>query len=171
MDVRDVLQLGNPLLREKCEAVGDAAGSDVAVVVTDLQDTLARCRATIPYGRGIAAPQIGVLKRIIFLNVDNPWPMVNPSIVERSDETMVVWDACLSYLCVFFQVRRNRRINVRYQDLTGKWHELTTEGDLSQLLQHEIDHLDGILALDRMTDIKTMCTREEYERRYRDKSP
>jgi peptide deformylase len=84
---------------------------------------------------------------------------------------MVVWDACLSFLCIFFQVRRHCWIDVRYQDLAGEWHELRAEGDLSELLQHEIDHLDGILALDRMIDIRTMFTREEFERRHRAESP
>jgi peptide deformylase len=60
---------------------------------------------------------------------------------------------------------------VRYQDLQGAWHEIAAEGDLSELLQHEIDHLDGILTVDRMTDVTTLVTREEFELRYRDASP
>lgn len=91
--------------------------------------------------------------------------------MERSPETMVVWDACLSFLCIFCQVTRNEWVTVRYQDMAGVWHEIKAEGELSELLQHEIDHLDGILALDRMTDIKTLCTREEFEKRYRANSP
>ncbi|GMA50408.1 hypothetical protein GCM10025857_17650 [Alicyclobacillus contaminans] len=103
--------------------------------------------------------------------MDKPWPLINPEIVERSPETMVVWDACLSFLCIFCQVTRNEWVTVRYQDMAGVWHEIKAEGELSELLQHEIDHLDGILALDRMTDIKTLCTREEFEKRYRANSP
>jgi peptide deformylase len=171
MAVRTVLQLGDPVLRMVAEPVADPATPEVAVVVKDLRDTLAHWRATTTYGRGIAAPQIGVLRRIVFLNVDRPWPLINPEIVARSPETMVVWDACLSFLCVFFQVTRHCWIDVRYQDTGGTWHELRAEGDLSELLQHEIDHLDGVLALDRMTDVRTICVREEFERRYRDASP
>jgi len=127
------------------------------------------------YGRGIAAPQLGVSLRVIFLRLqgEEPWPMVNPVITERSAEKIVVWHACLSFLSIFMQVERHREITVRYQDLTGEWHE-TCAGDernLSELLQHEIDHLDGILAVDRITDMKTMCTREEFEKRYRAGSP
>jgi peptide deformylase len=107
----------------------------------------------------------------VYLNVDHPWPLINPTIVEHSEETMVVWDACLSFLCIFFQVRRYQRIRVRYQDLTGDWQEMLAEGDLAELLQHEIDHLDGVLALDQVIDLKTMCTREEFEQRYRAESP
>ena len=71
------------------------------------------------------------------------------------------------------QVERHREITVRYQDLSGEWHEIRAdeERNLSELLQHEIDHLDGILAVDRIADMKTMCTREEFEKRYRAASP
>src|SRR5436853_3650454 len=102
--IREVLQLGNPLLREAAEAVADPGSPVVAAILHDLRDTLAHWRATTTYGRGIAAPQIGVLKRIVFMNVDgaSPWPLINPAITARSPETMVVWDACLSFLCIFF---------------------------------------------------------------------
>ena len=84
-----------------------------------------------------------------------------------------MWDACLSFLSIFMQVERNREITVRYQDMKGKGHEFRAGDDrnLSELLQHEIDHLDGILAIDRIIDLKTICTREEFEKRYRDASP
>jgi peptide deformylase len=112
---------------------------------------------------------------VIFLRLpgEDPWPIVNPVITERSTEKIVVWDACLSFLSIFMQVERHREITVRYQDLRGKWHEIRAgeERNLSELLQHEIDHLDGILAVDRITDIRTLCTREEFEKRYRAASP
>jgi peptide deformylase len=94
-------------------------------------------------------------------------------ITERSAEKIVVWDACLSFLSIFLQVERHREITVRYQDLSGEWREIRAgeERNLSELLQHEVDHLDGILAVDRITDIRTMCTREEFEKRYRATSP
>lgn len=171
MAIREVLQLGDPRLREVCLPVEDPTSDEVTLVLDDLQDTLRHWRKTTTYGRGIAAPQIGVMQRIVFMNIDKPWPLINPQIIERSPETMVVWDACLSFLCIFGQVTRNEWIRVRYQDQSGEWHEIRAEGELSELLQHEIDHLDGILALDRITDIKTLCTREEFEKRYRTESP
>jgi peptide deformylase len=107
------------------------------------------------------------------LPVEQPWPLVNPEIVERSEEKIIVWDACLSFLSIFMQVERNRTITVRYQDLAGERHEFRAGDDrnLSELLQHEIDHLDGILAVDRISDLKSLCTREEFEKRYRAASP
>ena len=171
MAVREVLQLGNPLLREISTLVEDPCSPEVITCLSDLQDTLAYWRTTTTYGRAISAPQIGVLKRIVFLNINEPLPLINPTITDYSPEKMVVWDACLSFLSIFMQVQRYRQITIRYQDIVGNWHQLPAEGDLSELLQHEIDHLDGILALDRLTDIKTIYIREEFERRYRAESP
>jgi peptide deformylase len=113
--------------------------------------------------------------RVIFLRLpgEEAWPLVNPVIADRSKEKIVVWDACLSFLSIFMQVERHREIAVRYQGLSGAECEIHAgeERNLSELLQHEIDHLDGILAVDRITDIRTMCTREEFEKRYRAGSP
>jgi peptide deformylase len=175
MAVRTVLQLGDPGLREVAKGVENPAAPEIRALAEDLADTLAYWRKTTGYGRGIAAPQLGVNLRVIFLRLpgEEPWPLVNPTITERSTEKIVVWDACLSFLSIFMQVERHREITVRYQDLRGEWQEIRAGEDrnLSELLQHEIDHLDGILAVDRITDIKTMCTREEFEKRYRAASP
>lgn len=171
MPVCEVLQLGDPRLRMVCERVSDPCSLQTAAVLTDMYDTLLHTRAATTYGRAIAAPQIGVTQRIVLVNADGAWPLINPEISERSDETMIVWDACLSFLSIFFQVVRHRWIRVRYQNTHGDWCEVKAEGDLSELLQHEIDHLDGILALDRLADIRTMCTRAEFEKRHRAESP
>ncbi len=175
MAVRTVLQLGDPGLREVAARVADPASPEIRVLVQDLADTLAHWRASTGYGRGIAAPQIGASRRVIFLQLPGaePWPLVNPEITWRSEEKIVVWDGCLSFLSIFMQVERHREIVVRYQDLRGEWKEVraSEERNLSELLQHEIDHLDGILAIDRIADMRTMCTREEFERRYRAHSP
>ncbi len=175
MAIRTVLQLGDPGLREVAKKVDDPAAAEIRALVEDLSDTLAYWRKTTGYGRGIAAPQIGANVRVIFLRLpgEEPWPVVNPVITERSKEKIVVWDACLSFLSIFMKVERYREITVRYQDLNGERHEVhaNEERNLSELLQHEIDHLDGILAVDRITDMKTMCTREEFEKRYKAGSP
>jgi peptide deformylase len=169
------LQLGDPGLREVAARVVDPTSTEIRLLVADLADTLAHWRASTGYGRGIAAPQIGVARRVIFLQLPGAeaWPLLNPEITWRSAEKIVVWDACLSFLSIFMQVERHREIVVRYQDLQGGWKEVRAgeERDLSELLQHEIDHLDGILAIDRITDMRTMCTREEFEKRYRAQSP
>jgi len=175
MPVRPVLQLGDPLLRLPAVAVEDPQSQEVHDLIRDLADTLAHWRAKTGYGRGIAAPQLGVSQRVIFLKLPGvePWPLINPEIVDRSEETITVWDACLSFLSIFMQVERHRQITVRYQNLEGETLEFDAGDDrnLSELLQHEIDHLDGILAIDRVVDLKTICTKEEFEKRYRESSP
>ena len=175
MAIRTVRQLGDPVLREPCKEVQDAPAPEISALVEDLADTLAYWRKTTGYGRGIAAPQIGISQRVIFLRVpgENPWPLVNPKIIERSPERIVVWDACLSFLSIFMQVERHRDITVQYLDLHGNTHHIHAGElrNLSELLQHEIDHLDGILCIDRVTDLKTICTKEEFEKRYRAASP
>jgi peptide deformylase len=175
MAVKSILQLGDPRLRQVAMLVEDPCAPEVAALITDLADTLAHWRANTGYGRGIAAPQLGVPQRVIFLQLpeEKPWPLINAEIVERSAEKIVVWDACLSFLSIFMQVERHREITVRYWDLQGmkRVFRAGDERNLSELLQHEIDHLDGILAVDRITDMKTLCTREEFEKRYREGSP
>lgn len=173
--IRPVLQLGDPRLREKCEPVEHIFAPEIDELLTDLADTLDHWRSTTGYGRAIAAPQIGVMKRVILLHLpgEKPWALINPVILQRSDERFIVWDACLSFLSIFMQVERHREITVRYQNLAGELLqcEAGDERNLAELLQHEIDHLDGILAIDRVTDVKTIVTREEFEKRYRDASP
>jgi peptide deformylase len=175
MPLRPVLQLGNPLLRQKAVRVEDPKAHEIHNLVQDLADTLAHWRSVTGYGRGIAAPQLGELQRVIFLKLPRaePWPLINPEIIESSEEKIIVWDACLSFLSIFMQVERHRRVTVRYQNLNGETlqFEAGDEHNNSELLQHEIDHLDGILAIDRVFDVKTICTREEFEKRYRDASP
>ena len=175
MAIKTILQLGDPHLRAKAQPVAAPNAPAIAELVADLRDTLAESRTTTGYGRGIAAPQLGVSQRVIFLQLPGkpPWPFINPEIIRKSAEKIVVWDACLSFLCIFMQVERHRAITVRYQDLHAQWQEVEADerDDLSELLQHEIDHLDGILCIDRVTDLRTICTREEFEKRYRSQSP
>ena len=175
MPLRPVLQLGNPILRQKSIRVEDPRAHEIRNLVQDLADTLAHWRSVTGYGRAIAAPQLGDLQRVIFLRLPrtDPWPLINPEIIERSEEKIIVWDACLSFLSIFMQVERHRRVTVRYQDLRGEMLQVEAGDDhnVSELVQHEIDHLDGILAIDRVVDVKTICTREEFEKRYRDASP
>src|SRR5579862_1792629 len=175
MPIRPVLQLGDPILRQRAVKVEDPTAMEVRDLVQDLADTLAHWRAATGYGRGIAAPQLGELRRVVFLRLPGaePWPLINPEIIGSSEEEIIVWDACLSFLSIFMQVKRRRQVTVRYQSLQGQTLEFEAGDDrnLSELLQHEIDHLDGILAIDRVVDVKTICTRDEFEKRYRDASP
>jgi peptide deformylase len=172
MTVQPTLQLGDPLLRSRCREIADAGDPALDGLAADLADTLADWVQRTSYGRGIAAPQIGVPVRAVYLNFDGPKLLVNPVIVKQSAETWEPWDACLSFSVeIFCRVRRATWVEVTYQSAGGGSSTIRAEGELGELLQHEIDHLDGILAVDRMTSVSTLCMRSEFERRYRDDSP
>jgi peptide deformylase len=164
MAVNEILQLGHPTLRVKCSSVKKFAGPDLGTLVNDLRDTLHEFRARHGFGRGIAAPQIGSTLRVIFIDVDRPMELVNPVIVRRSRRMITLWDDCFSFPTLLAKVRRILSVEVRYQDIEGKHHTLKAEGALSELLQHEIDHIDGVLAIDRAIDSKHIIYRSEYEK-------
>lgn len=170
MTVRDTILLGDPALRRPTREIEDYA--EVGPLAADLADTLADWVRRTTYGRGIAAPQIGSDARLVFLNVDEPWVLVNPRIIAYSAEVWEPWDACLSFSVEFFcRVRRSKWVDVTYETPAGERRELRADGELGELMQHEIDHLDGVVAVDRMTDIGTLCMRSEFERLHRDASP
>ena len=122
------------------------------------------------FGRGIAAPQIGSLRRMIFIRMQPTGfcgPLINPEIVRASDDRIELWDDCFSFPDLMVRVSRSAQVRVRYLDERGSLQTVEAEGDLSELLQHEIDHLDGILAVQRALTPRSFCTRAEWERRFR----
>ena len=166
MAISEVLQLGNPKLREVSTPVAEPDGPPVRTLATDLRDTLLAHRSRTGYGRGIAAPQLGTLERVIHIELEGTRTMVNPAITAKSDETMVIWDFCFSYFSIFFPVRRHVLVEVKYQDLQGRDQRIEAVGHMAELLQHEIDHLNGVLAIDLVTDVKRICALEEWVRRH-----
>ncbi len=164
MPVREILQLGNPGLRQVCVPVTSFATDELHALIEDLTDTLSAFRSAHGFGRGIAAPQIGSLTRVIVVNIDHPNAVINPRIVKRSRTMMTLWDDCFSFPNLLAKVRRNLTVEVRYQDEQGRRHTLRAEAGLAELMQHEIDHLDGILAIDRAIDARHIVFREEYEK-------
>jgi peptide deformylase len=109
-------------------------------------------RARHGWGRAIAAPQIGVLKRIVYVNVDEPWLIINPEITARSKEMMEIWDDCMSFPDLLVRLRRHATFTLTYRDHCWSRRSMPIEGVLSELLQHEIDHLDGVLSVSRAID-------------------
>jgi peptide deformylase len=141
----------------------------LAQLIRDLDETLAAWQREHGSGRAIAAPQIGVAQRVIVARTDGPPVLVNPVITRRSRTRMVLWDDCFSFPTLLVKVRRSLSVDVRYQDEEGRLHHLQARGALAELLQHEIDHLDGVLAIDRAIDSRHIIYREEHER-LRDRS-
>lgn len=149
---REILLLGDPRLYETAEPVARGELPGLRAVVSDLRDTLLDYRARCGAGRAIAAPQIGVPKRILYLEIDRPVIFLNPELSFPDGETMEVMDDCMSFPHLLVRVRRFRRCIVRYRDIEWRAQELHLEGALSELLQHEYDHLDGVLATMRAVD-------------------
>ncbi len=160
--------IGNPKLREKSSKITDFK-EELQEIIQDLTDTLKHLQETKKIGRALAAPQIGYMKQVIYYGLpDKPFPMVNPKITFKSKEKFWVWDSCYSFDVAFFvQILRHKKIRVEYQNEKG---ELVLDeffGKMSELVQHEIDHLEGVLATDHLTDVKKIISRREWEKRYK----
>lgn len=164
MAAKPVLMIGNQQLRQKAEAV-DFTSDPVDRFIGDLRDTLRRVQRDKGMGRAIAGPQIGLSRRIVFMEAEaERVVMINPRITRRSEEIFEVWDTCFSADLAFFGLTpRHRWITVEYADETGREVVREFSGDLSELFQHEIDHLDGILFTDRIIDNQIMM-RSEWEK-------
>ncbi|UCE18850.1 MAG: peptide deformylase [Gemmatimonadota bacterium] len=161
MAVREVLLLGNPQLSEVSEIVERKELDSMRDVVDDLQDTLVDFRSKYGAGRAIAAPQIGVLKRLVYVCVDFPIVLINPKLDRRSEDMIEVWDDCLCFPDLLVKVRRHRSCRITYKNMDWEKREMLLEGELSELLQHECDHLDGVLAISRAIDSKSFCLRNQ----------
>lgn len=164
MAVRRILQLGDPVLRETSGAVSDLARA--AVTLADLRDTLHEFQRTHGFGRGISAVQIGAPERLIYLEFNGcPVALINPEFEYLSPVTFRLWDDCFSFPDLLVYLERSKTARLSYLDEHGVSRRLEASGALAELLQHEIDHLDGILAVDRAIDRHSLCTRQEFERR------
>lgn len=164
MPARRILQLGDPLLRDVSAAVLSAA--EAAPVFEDLRDTLHEFQRTHGFGRGISAVQIGELQRLIYIEIGGrAYRLRNPEYEFQSAEKFRLWDDCFSFPDLLVWLERSERVRVRYVDDDGAVQTIDAEGPFSELLQHEIDHLDGVLAVDRALDRNSLCTRAEFERK------
>jgi len=134
-------------------------------VFEDLRATLHEFQRTHGFGRGISAVQIGEPKRLIYIELDGrAYRLRNPEYEFQSDEKFCLWDDCFSFPNLLVWLERSQRVRIRYVDEGGNLQKLDAEGPFSELLQHEIDHLDGVLAVDRALDRNSLTTREEFER-------
>jgi peptide deformylase len=174
--IREIVTLGHPALRERARDVGAAelASPDVQQLIDDLIDTKRDAHAA-----GLAANQVGEALRVAVVEVEpgNPrYPykppipltvLVNPVIEEWSEETELVNEGCLSLPDVRAEVPRAMSVRVRYTDRDGAEHTAEARGLSAGTFQHEIDHLDGTLILDRV-DPATVTSWDEYERKHRE---
>lgn len=153
--LKDLLLLGDPRLYETCEQVLKSELPLVEGWVTDLDNVMKEIRAKYNFGRAIAAPQLGIMKRLIYMNIDKPVVFINPEFSGLSDELFELWDDCMSFPNLLVKVKRHTSLTIKYLDEHWQQREWKMEGDLSELLQHEYDHLNGVLCTMRAIDDKS----------------
>lgn len=156
MAVRQILLLGNDNLYKLSKEINKEDICKTKQVTDDLHDTLFDFRKKNGFGRAIAAPQINEAYRIIYMNFDDKSiAFINPKIEFTDDEQFEIWDDCMSFPGLEVKVKRYKKCKVYYNDLDWKDCEIEFTGDLSELIQHEYDHLNGILAVQRALDNKS----------------
>ena len=158
MAVLRIAKMGNPVLLGKAEPVADPTAPEIRRLAADMTETLEDIGAS-----GLAAPQVFVPKRVVVYRMiasripkgsgiqPRPWTvMVNPVITPKTEKTTPVWERCLSIPGLHGKVPRYLEINIRYQTLDGRTESYDAHSSWAALLQHECDHLDGTLYVDRM---------------------
>ena len=158
---REILLLGNPKLYEVSESVKPEELEAMRPVFEDMFDCIRGIRRDYGFGRAIAAPQIGVLKRLICILTDKPYVIINPELEFVGDEMMEVMDDCMSFPNLLVRVRRYRHCILRYMDENWEPQEMRMDDDMAELIQHEYDHLDGILATMRAVDSKAFVMKKQ----------
>ena len=164
MAVRRIIELGDPLLREKSIPVADPR--EAIATLIDLRDTLHEFRRVHGFGRGIAAIQIGIAQRVIYIEIAGQvYELINPGFEFLSEEKFRMWDDCFSFPNLMVHLERSKAVSLRYEDRDGGALRIDAVDAFAELLQHEVDHLDGILSIDRALDPKhSFMTRSEYLR-------
>ena len=165
MAVVKIVTVPNKKLSTKCEKITDF-GKKTTELTQNLLDTVRAARD--PEGAGLAAPQIGVLKRICVVrkytvskednetvNIED-YVLINPEILKKSKDTALGWEACLSIPGVYAQIERAKKVKVKALDEKGKQINLNASGFFARVIQHEIDHLNGILITDINVDRKSV---------------
>ena len=147
-----ILLLGDERLHRPSAPVKPEELDSLAPTISGLHDLVLQFRTRYGKGRAIAAPQIGLMKRIICFYIKDPVTIINPVLSNFSKEVMEIWDDCMSFPQLLVRVRRHKECTLTFWDPDWNLIVWNLEEDLSELFQHEVDHLDGILATDRAID-------------------
>lgn len=154
MAVRNVIQVGEEVLRQKCQIV-KVFNSDLHELLKDMKETV---RAE--EGAGLAAPQIGIPLRVVVIDVEEGfYELVNPVILSQKGE-QVGPEGCLSVKGKQGTVKRPQKVKIEYRDRDGKKHKLTAEGFFARAVCHELDHLDGVLYIDKADEVYDLSSEE-----------
>lgn len=169
-EIREIIQLGHPTLRTKAQAVENVQSQSVQKLIADLKATVVQAN-----GVGIAAPQIAEPYRL-FIVASRPNPryphaptmeptaMINPTILAHSSEVVKDWEGCLSIPGIRGLVPRYQAVEVEYMNENGKLQKQELSDFIARIFQHELDHLDGVVFLDRIESTHDLITEQEYQK-------
>ena len=146
MAIRNIREDGDEILRKKCKTV-EVVDEKIKQLVDDMLETMYKFS-----GVGLAAPQVGVLKRVVVIDVEDnngPYVFINPEIIKEKGEQEVE-EGCLSFPNQFAKIIRPAEVSVKALDKDGKEFKLKAKGLLAQAISHEVDHLNGILFVDKI---------------------
>ncbi|MDX2099957.1 MAG: peptide deformylase [Leptolyngbyaceae cyanobacterium bins.59] len=170
-DLLPIAQLGNPVLRHQAQPIAQVDASEIQQLIDSLIATLLKSQ-----GVGIAAPQVSQSCRLLVVASHpndryphaphiEPMAMLNPRIIEQSSEVVKDWEGCLSIPGIRGFVPRYQSILVEYTDRTGKLQQQELQGFVARIFQHEYDHLEGKVFLDRVESTQEIVTDQEYRQR------
>ena len=152
--LRKILTEPDPILRKKCEPL-EKVDTETKKLMDDMLETMYAAP-----GIGLAAIQVGILKRLVVIDISkaeekkNPIFLINPQIIHKSKKTSVYEEGCLSLPGQFAEIERPAECTLKYIDYNGKEKELKADGLLATCVQHEVDHLNGILFIDYLSKLK-----------------
>lgn len=167
MSILPVLEIPNPILTQQAQPVA-AVTPDIQKLLSDMLETM-----YFTNGVGLAGNQVGILKRVVVIDcagegeAPDPLKMVNPEIIWKSEETLCRSEGCLSIPREYADVERHARVTVRYLDENGRLCERTADGLLGVAIQHELDHLEGVLFIDHLSALKRQRLLKHLEKRRR----
>ena len=148
MAIRNVVQVGDEVLRQKCFPV-ESFDESLEKLLDDMRDTVKK-----EQGAGLAAPQVGVLRRVVVVDVEEGYfELINPVILQQKGE-QTGWEGCLSVRGKSGIVSRPMKVKISFQDRNGEKYLLQAKGFFARAICHELDHLDGVLYIDKATHIE-----------------
>ena len=153
--IHDILKLGDPRLYKICSPVLESELDQVSGWVRELHEAMEDIRSVYGFGRGIAAPQLGIMKRMFYRNLNKPYVILNPELKNLSGEEFELWDDCMSFPKLLVKVKRHQSLTLVYRDEHWEKRHWEVFGAVSELIQHEYDHLNGILCTMRAIDQKS----------------
>lgn len=169
-EILDIIELGHPILREQAKAIEHIQDDRIQTLIDNLLATVKQAN-----GVGIAAPQVAESYQLMIvasrpnLRYPNapmmePMPIINPKILAHSDETVKGWEGCLSIPGIRGNVPRYQAIELEFYDRFGKLQKMEMTDFVARIVQHECDHLNGIVFVDRVESTRDLITEKEYQK-------